>query len=78
MIRKIQESAKFVAAILTVLVTAGVGLIPAQYIDWVQFAVAILGAVAVYAVPNRPASELPKHIQDSFDSADEFVAGLDK
>lgn len=51
-IKFIQESAKFLVAILTVVATAGVGLIPGQYIDWVQFAVAILGAVAVYAVPN--------------------------
>lgn len=55
MIQKIQESAKFVVAILTVITTAGVGLIPGQYIEWIQFTVAILGAVAVYAVPNKPA-----------------------
>ncbi len=55
MIQKIQESAKFIAAILTVIATAGVGLIPGEYISWVQLAVAILGAVAVYAVPNKTA-----------------------
>ena len=48
----IQKYAKFVAAILTVLVTAGVGLIPADYISWIQLAVALIGEVAVYAVPN--------------------------
>ena len=53
MFPKIQAYAKFIAAILTVIVTTGVGLIPGQYIDWVQLVVAILGAVAVYAVPNR-------------------------
>ena len=48
----IQKYAKFIAAILTVLVTAGVGLIPAAGLDWVQLAIALIGAVAVYAVPN--------------------------
>lgn len=55
MITKIQEAAKFAVAILTVVVTAGVGLIPGEYIGWIQFAVAILGAVGVYAVENKPA-----------------------
>jgi len=53
MFPKIQAYAKFIAAILTVIATTGVGLIPGQYIDWVQLVVAILGAVAVYAVPNK-------------------------
>ena len=49
----IQKYAKFIAALLTVLVTAGVGLIPADYISWIQLAVALIGAVAVYAVPKH-------------------------
>ena len=49
---KISAYAKFIAALLTVLVTAGVGLIPAAGLDWVQLAIALIGAVAVYAVPN--------------------------
>ena len=49
---KIRAYAKFIAALLTVLVTAGVGLIPAAGLDWVQLAIALIGAVAVYAVPN--------------------------
>lgn len=57
MIQKIQEAAKFVVAILTVITTAGVGLIPVEWIGWVQFAIAIIGAAAVYAVPNKPAAE---------------------
>jgi hypothetical protein len=55
MITKIQEAAKFAVAILTVVVTAGVGLIPGEYIGWIQFIVAVLGAAAVYVVPNAPA-----------------------
>jgi hypothetical protein len=51
---KYQEYAKFIAAILTVLVTAGVGLIPGEFIDWLQLVIALIGAVAVYAVPNAP------------------------
>ena len=52
MFSTIQKYAKFTVAILAVVVSAGVGLIPGDYINWVQFAVAIIGAVGVYAVPN--------------------------
>jgi len=52
MFTKIQTYAKFVAALLTVLVTAGVGLIPGESVGWVQLAIALLGTVAVYAFPN--------------------------
>jgi hypothetical protein len=52
MTTKIQAYAKFIAAILTVIVTAGAGLIPVGWIGWVQLVVAVLGAVAVYAIPN--------------------------
>ena len=54
MFTKIQNYAKFIAAVLTVLVTAGVGQIPGEYIGWVQLAIALLGTVAVYATPNAP------------------------
>ena len=57
MIQKIQVYAKFIAAILTVIVTSGVGLIPGEYIGWVQLVVAVLGAIAVYAVPNAEPAE---------------------
>jgi len=59
-IAKIQSYSKFIAAILTVLATAGVGLIPGEYISWVQLVVALLGAVAVYAFPNVP-TDAAKH-----------------
>ena len=52
MFTKIQTYAKFVAALLTVLVTAGVGLIPGDSVGWVQLAIALLGTVAVYVFPN--------------------------
>jgi hypothetical protein len=51
---KIHEYAKFAVALLTVLTTAGVGLIPGEFIDWLQLVIALIGAVAVYAVPNAP------------------------
>jgi hypothetical protein len=52
-----QSYAKFIAAILTVIVTAGVGLIPVGWIGWVQLVVAVLGAIAVYAFPNATPTE---------------------
>jgi p-aminobenzoyl-glutamate transporter AbgT len=56
MFQKFQPYAKFIVAILTVLVTAGVGLIPADFIDWLQLVIALIGAYAVYVVPNVPAT----------------------
>jgi hypothetical protein len=53
MITKLQEYAKFVAALLGVVVVSGVGLIPAGGIAWVQFILALVAAAAVYAVPNK-------------------------
>ena len=52
MIAKIRAAAKFVAALLTVLTTAGVGLIPGEYIGWVQLVIALIGAGVVYQVSN--------------------------
>lgn len=59
-ITKIQEAAKFVVAILTVVVTAGVGFIPEPWIGWVQLVIGVAGAVAVYKVPNlAPVTSAP-------------------
>jgi hypothetical protein len=60
MFEKFQPYAKFIVAILTVLVSAGVGLIPADFIAWLQLVIALIGAYAVYAVPNT-SSETAKH-----------------
>jgi hypothetical protein len=52
---QIQRYAKFIVAILTVAVGAAVDLalpIPEDVIGYVRFGIAVLGAVAVYGVPN--------------------------
>lgn len=48
----IQKYAKFIAAIITAIVAAGAGLIPVDWNGWLQFAATVLGAIAVYAIPN--------------------------
>jgi len=57
MIQKISRYAKFIAAIVGAIATAGAGFIPADYGQWIQFALAILTAAAVYRVPNREVAE---------------------
>jgi len=57
MIEKISGYAKFIAAIVGALATAGAGFIPDEYGQWLQFALAIVTAVAVYQVPNREVGE---------------------
>lgn len=57
MFSKVQEYAKFVVALLGFVVTGGVGLVPAEHIAWIQFLTGLITVVAVYAVPNKPASE---------------------
>lgn len=64
MIDKIKPYAKFVAAILSVIVSSGVGLIPADWAPWLQLATAIAGAIAVYAVPNTPEKKAPYTDED--------------
>lgn len=57
MIQKISQYAKFVVAIVGAVATAGAGLIPEDWAQWVSFALAILTAVAVYQVPNAGTDE---------------------
>lgn len=46
---------KFLAALLTALgVALTAGLLPDEYARWVPVVVAFLGALGVYAVPNKP------------------------
>lgn len=52
MIQKISRYAKFVAAIVGAVLTAGAGLVPADWGQWLAFVLAIVTAVAVYKVPN--------------------------
>lgn len=57
MLEKIKQYAKFIAAILTVIAASGAGLIPAEWAPWLQLAVAVIGAIAVYGVPNEVTDE---------------------
>jgi phage tail protein X len=57
MIQKISSYAKFVAAIVGAIATAGAGLIPADWGQWVAFGLAIVTAIAVYQVPNAKTAE---------------------
>lgn len=57
MIEKISQYAKFIAAVVGSIATAGAGFIPEDWGQWVSFGLAILTAIAVYQVPNREVSE---------------------
>ena len=52
MIQKIKEVAKFLAALIGALATAGTALIPDAWSPWLGLALAVLTAVAVYQIPN--------------------------
>lgn len=52
MIQKIREAAKFVAALVGALATAGTVLIPADWAPWLGLVLAIATAVSVYQIPN--------------------------
>lgn len=53
MFEKVQQYAKFLVTLLGVLVTAGTTFIPAEWQPYLTFAVALLTAIATYAVPNK-------------------------
>jgi uncharacterized membrane protein YadS len=59
MFEKVQQYAKFIVALIGAVVTSGVNLIPEEYSQWLTVVVAVLTAVAVYAVPNKPAVVAP-------------------
>ena len=48
----IQRHVKFVAALIGVTLTAGVGVIAPEALQWMGFVGALVTAVAVYAIPN--------------------------
>ncbi|MGN8024684.1 hypothetical protein [Microbacterium sp. 22242] len=52
MIQKIKEAAKMIAALIGALLTAGTTLIPASWSPWLGLLLALLTAVATYAIPN--------------------------
>jgi hypothetical protein len=55
MFTKVQEYAKFIAALIGTAVTAGTTLIPNEGLEYLAFIGALVTAVAVYAIPNKPA-----------------------
>lgn len=54
MVQKIQEYAKFVAALLGFAVTTGTTLIPVEWSPWLTFIAGIATAVSVAVIPNAP------------------------
>lgn len=57
MIQKIKEVAKFVAALIGAIATAGSTLIPADWSPWLSLILAVATAVAVYRIPNAEPAE---------------------
>lgn len=55
MIQKIKEAAKMIAALVGAVLTAGSTLIPETWSPWLSLVLAVLTAVATYAIPNAPA-----------------------
>ena len=53
MIEKIQEYAKFVAALLGAVAVSFAGLIPSEFAPWLQAVIALAAAVSVLVIPNR-------------------------
>ena len=53
MIHKIQEYAKFVAALLGAVAVSFAGLIPSEFAPWLQAVIALAAAVSVLVIPNR-------------------------
>lgn len=52
MIQKIKEVAKFVAALVGSVVTAGSTFIPEDWAPYLSLVLAVLTAVATYTIPN--------------------------
>lgn len=64
MIGRVRPYAKFVAAIVTAALAAIVQFavpVPELVTKWLQLGVAVLGAIAVYAVPNASPEGEPQH-----------------
>ena len=57
MIQKIKEVAKFIAALVGAIATAGSTLIPAEWSPWLSLILAVATAVAVYQIPNAEPAE---------------------
>ena len=50
---KAQKYSKFGVAMLTVITVSGAGLVPVEWNEYLQLAIAIMGAFAVYGIENK-------------------------
>lgn len=76
-ITKIQSVAKLVVAVLTAIVTAGVGLIPEKWIGYVQIGIVVVGLIAIYRVPNKSA-DVPAAVAAAIGDAKTVQAAVTK
>jgi len=53
--KKLQEYAKLIAALIGTTVTAGVVVLAPEALEWLSFVGALVTTFAVYQVPNRVA-----------------------
>lgn len=56
MFAKVQQYAKAIVSLVGAILTAGAFTLPDEAQPWVGLGLAILTAVATYAVPNKPAA----------------------
>jgi hypothetical protein len=62
MFGKVQQYAKAIVSLVGAILTAGAFTLPDEAQPWVGLGLAILTAVATYAVPNTaPAADGPEH-----------------
>lgn len=59
MFAKVQQYAKAIVSLVGAILTAGAFTLPDEAQPWVGLGLAILTAVATYAVPNKPAVTTP-------------------
>ncbi len=70
MFAKVQQYAKAIVSLVGAVLTAGAFTLPDEVQPWVGLGMAVLTAVATYAVPNKPAEDAtvdgdaPKHLAD--------------
>ncbi|QKS15676.1 hypothetical protein HUN59_05110 [Curtobacterium sp. Csp2] len=70
MFAKVQQYAKAIVSLVGAVLTAGAFTLPDEVQPWVGLGMAVLTAVATYAVPNKPAEtaagddDTPKHLAE--------------
>lgn len=61
MFAKVQQYAKAIVSLVGAILTAGAFTLPDDAQPWVGLGMAVLTAIATYAVPNAPAVGAPEH-----------------